>query len=224
MFLLNHEEIYSFLRGNGYETVIIGTEESDKIHKKAGMHILCNSASDSLFTADLDTKLSFGAVKVNLWHGVGVIKGVGKNSNIQKKIERRGWIYRIKIWAKKDFVIRTFMTLPGAWGNQYFLSPSLFCDKQFLEFGFLDSRRFIRSSYPRNCTCLFYNEEEKNILSHIEKSNISILYAPTFRDKESSFCYGKLANDLVYRLNTDVMWIQKKQSYLVKLQLKIEKL
>ena len=73
------------IRSLGYEAYIIGTSESDYFHKRASIHFICNMSNvTSGYETDIDTKFSFGAKRVNLWHGVMPMKGVSYASNDYK--------------------------------------------------------------------------------------------------------------------------------------------
>ena len=69
------EKVLKTLRAMGYECYMMDSPESIKYHKQAFMHIVCNSTANSKgFIPDIDIRYSFGAKRINLWHGVGVVK------------------------------------------------------------------------------------------------------------------------------------------------------
>ena len=81
IWVTRNEELNDKLNSLGYESYLIGTKESNYWHKVAAMHIICDAETSVLnFSPDIDSKYSFGAKKIQLWHGVGV-KSVGLASN-----------------------------------------------------------------------------------------------------------------------------------------------
>ena len=83
-----NEKVFNALEALGYTVVMIGTKESDYYHKIAGIHVVCNAGSSTNASeGDIDGKFSFGAIRINLWHGIPA-KGVDYASIEYKKREK----------------------------------------------------------------------------------------------------------------------------------------
>ncbi len=183
----------------GYKCVLIGTRESYYWHCKAGIHIICNSVGGSdTYLADIDTNLSAGAKKIQLWHGNGIKCVPGNHPRTNK----------VKYLIKK-------ICSDGGWivGNYYFLC------KNDLDFEFF-RRKFgtepnmcIDGAYPRTCTCEKYTQREEEIIESLKKYDKVVLYLPTFRDKYSDFVHP-LSNSTVISFleNNNILWIEKPHS------------
>ena len=105
------------LNSLGYESYLIGTPESKYWHLKAGVHILCNMAfPQTKVETDIDTRYSWGSVKFQLWHGVGM-KSVGAASNNAHSLGN------VSVSRFHNSRIATWCTL-GGWNEEYFLSTS----------------------------------------------------------------------------------------------------
>lgn len=197
------EKVNELLNSLGYESYLIGTRESRYWHLRGGIHILCNTAfPQARAKTDIDTRFSWGAKKIQLWHGVGM-KSVGAASNeAKKKTISKFHASRLASWC----------TL-GGWNEEYFLSTS----KRNAEVNFAISlckkdHLFI-SAYPRNCDCLELMPEESEIISKISKFKKCIGYFPTFRTNNSNYVhpleYPYIKN---YILNNDILWVEKPHS------------
>ena len=191
----------------GYETYLIGTWPSMYWHLKAGIHIMCNmSAKSGNHLPDIDVKLSSGAKKVQLWHGVG-IKAVGATSNaIRNSSGRRSrWVSR---FANKE-IIRKIGSL-GGWAE-----PKILCTSELnvdINVGNsnIHRRNAFISGYPRYCDCLAYTDEEKSILNTMRSYSNVILYLPTFRDEGASYYHPLESKDLQsFILRNNILWIEK---------------
>ena len=195
------------LNSLGYESYLIGTPESKKWHLKAGVHILCNMAfPQANILPDIDTKYSWGAVKFQLWHGVGM-KSVGAASNDAKfrNIQAQSRFHNTKL--------ATWCTL-GGWNDEYFLSTS----PQNAEVNYAISKckkdHLFISAYPRNCKCVQLLPDEIEIINKIGNNKRVIGYFPTFRGDNTSNYIHPLSNPMFcqYLKDNDILWIEKRHS------------
>lgn len=198
-------KVNDLLNSIGYESYLIGTPESKYWHLKAGIHILCNMAfPQSTANPDIDTRYSWGAVKFQLWHGVGM-KSVGAASNQAHSLGTgvsRFHNSKLASWCT-----------PGGWNEEYFLSTS----KRNAEVNYayslcLKDHLFI-SSYPRNCKCLRLLPEERAVIEKIKKYKKVIGYFPTFRSDYNSYIHPLSdSRFLKYLKDKEVLWVEKPHS------------
>lgn len=169
------ENICEKIRHNGYECYLMDSKESVFYHKKAKYHIICNSAYDSNDAkADIITKYSYGAIKINLWHGVGAIKRVGFN--------RENTATNLLLKLKKIDFIR-FLYSTGGWDRCFYLVTSAIVKRQMMEITQLPSKYYFNGIYPRLCGGVKLFDEEQSVIDLLDKYDGVILYAPTFRPK-----------------------------------------
>ena len=188
------------LRDMGYESYLCGTKESDYYHLKAGIHIVCNSSLYGYLLPDIDTKYSFGAKKIQLWHGAGMkAVGIASNSNKSTSKDRR------IAWRKKHENIIAMGTY-GAWNKEFFLSTSKINADVNYKISEISRKRMFISSYPRNCKCLRLTEKENEIINEISKYNGALLYLPTFRDPGSEYIHP-LENITLCNLLKQHKWV-----------------
>lgn len=196
-----NSKIYKFLKNNNYDVIKTNTISGFFLHLKAGVHIICNNASSNGYKKDINTYLSLGAVKIQLWHGVG-IKACGKLSRkttggLKQKIT--------------DKIIIPFFQ-PGMWGNCFFLATSQENKRiAIYDYG-IKPNRVIISQYPRLCDLSdFYLNSEKEIIESIKRKNkIRILYLPTFRKPGTSFTYPtEIHGFSTFLEKNNLLWIQK---------------
>ena len=190
--------VYTQLKTMGYNVCLCGSLSSLYWHLKAGFHIICNSSVRvGKFPADIDTKFSWGAKKIQLWHGVG-FKAVGKASNSAKKQQR-------KILQKLPNIFSE-----GGWDNCFVLCTSdydVWINKTCLN---RDDDNFFVSCYPRNCECLLPTEEELSIVKKIRSFHSVILYLPTFRSSYENYTHPlKDATFFNYLVQNNILWIEK---------------
>lgn len=79
IWVTRNKDLKAELTNMGYEVYLCGTLKSFYWHLRSGVHILCNAIyvlQNGRFQPDLDTSLSFGAKRIQLWHGIA-IKSVG---------------------------------------------------------------------------------------------------------------------------------------------------
>lgn len=190
-------DVYNTLKKMNYHTVLIGTKESFYWHCKSGIHIVCNTQIDGkIYRSDIDTSLSCGALKIQLWHGNGIkcVPGDTRTSH--------------------NFVIRFLKNIstPGLWyvGNYYFLCK---CDLDFYFFEkkfMADRDHCIDSAYPRTQPCIRYYGEEQELITSLSQFNKIILFLPTFRNSYKNYIHPLQEDDLIsYFEENNYLWIEK---------------
>ena len=197
-------KVYDELSRVGYESYVCGTRESRYYHLKAGIHVICNSAAYGFLMPDIDTKYSYGAKKIQLWHGVG-FKAVGPASNKEiNKIEKQDF----KRKYARFYQIFTY----GGWISAFFLSTSEKNAEAIYRISETPKGKIFISGYPRNCECIRLLPEEEKVIEKIKKYPGAILYLPTFR--ETSSYVHPLEYDSVCKLIKDNgwLWIEKPHS------------
>lgn len=218
------EQLASELREYNYETVVMGSEESKKWHKRAYYHIICNASSKQvlhdkngyvhIINGDIETELSFRARRINLWHGTGGLKAVSMATNAYKRLRD---IHPVQ-YTIKEFLLfhskfyQLFSLYPGGWGRCYQITTSPL-QTETLHYTWAKPEELcIETSYPRNCECprLLKNEEE--LINMMGRYRATVLYLPTFRSN-SSYEYQDLSEILQDDLrNNNILWIEKSHS------------
>ena len=124
-----------------------------------------------------------GITFIQTWHGIPLKKlGCDIEDNGQK-------FYRSQ---------QSYQQMCQSYKNEakkcdYFIAPSKYAKEKFISSFNLDKKKIIETQYPRNDKLLNY--QEKDIISIRKKLNIDnnkkvILYAPTWRDNNSTFLKG----------------------------------
>ena len=204
IWVTDNGELNNTLNKMGYESYLLNSKESKYWHLKAGYHILCNAVTSvGSFNSDIDTRYSWGAKKIQLWHGIGM-KSVGNsaNSNIKNKKNFLHMMYSNSIFSELCF--------PGGWNKCYYLCTSQF-DVDIHKKIFLceDKQTFI-SDYPRNCDCIKYTDSEIYIIERIKKFDFSIIYLPTFRKSYNNYIHPLNNKRIVdYIKKNNILWIEK---------------
>lgn len=192
----------------GYMAILCGTKESKYWHLKSGVHIICNASNRSGHDADIDIQYSWGAKKIQLWHGVGM-KKVGASANnhhdfggsngLWKKIKRIRWF--------------NMVTSEGGWNEAYFLSTSAINKKVNMDLAACNEKSIFISGYPRNCTCLYVLPEERRIIHQLQKYRGCVLYLPTFRLNGTNIIYPIEFDEVKSFLKKyNYLWIEKPHS------------
>ena len=102
--------------------------------KLVHIHLICNGSGDQFRDGDILGQYSFGAKRINLWHGNGNKRtGWMSNGHIESMRNKnmRNTIYK---WLNMNsFLYRTFCVLPGGWDNKYLVSTSLMMKEVFMK-------------------------------------------------------------------------------------------
>lgn len=211
IWVTRNEELNKRLNDMGYESYLCGTKESRYWHLKAGIHIICNAAYEVMGKQpDIDTKYSFGAIKINLWHGTGALKAVGSSANLYRNETGEG-VQKVKNVISGNALLCSLSSL-GAWGNCYQIATApIQVETLGINFGRPASKCII-TSYSRNCPCPRLLSEEKEVLKQMRSYRHVILYLPTFRTN-SDFSFSGLAEEMEELLcEHDILWIEKAHS------------
>ena len=191
----------------GYECFVMDSKESLYYHKKAKTHIICNDRQK-----DILCQYSYRAKRINLWHGVGVVKKFGKaSSNVERTRSRHKFVYCILRSFSNSKLYRLFFVYPGGWAYSYLLSPTEITDKQFSKsFGGLPQKLMVHALYPRLLLNYPLLLQEKEVLNKMKNFKKIILYLPTFRIDEGSFDFRKVSKSVSNVLSENgILWIQK---------------
>ena len=215
VWVTRNEAVLCTLRKMGYEAYMTDSPASIRYHKTAFMHIVCNSATNRNGSIpDIDIRYSFGAKRVNLWHGVGVVKGVGcASKEYQRCKEKNKLVYAVKEGLERIKLYRKFVVSTGGWGDFYFLSPTEKDTEQFEKFSYIPRKNFITSQYPRTCPCVRLTPREQEVMNQLKEYDKVVLYLPTFRTGENQFDFSKVAQQLKDVLEQEnIVWVQKAHS------------
>lgn len=196
----------------GYEVYMMDSKESIYYHKKAYIHFACDGVNGyGNMKCELLGQYSYGAKRVNLWHGVGN-KAIGFGAN---SFLRYASIHPLKAMLRKDiqkssFLFRNFIYDIGGWGNCYFCAPSDDAIKNLQNELAFKKNRFIKCGYSRNCECIRLMPDEQRTIELIKQYDKTVLYLPTFRMGCEQFDVTNVADkvDDIIRDN-NVLWIQK---------------
>lgn len=179
----NNKDIQN-LRAIGYEAYWMHSKESIRYHKRAGLHIVCNSSSGN---GDILGQYSYGAKKLNLWHGVGVKSMAYTSNEFKRKKKKYRLIYNLYEFCFQKYGWFRSMTLKGGWANCYYLATGRLNAEALKKCLWLTDKNIIISNYPRNCECQKLMKEESELIQYFEKFEKIVLYLPTFRNEETVF-------------------------------------
>ena len=210
VWVTRNEEVYQTINRLGYEVYMIDSPESIYYHKHAKYHIVNNSPNDNdEFKGELLEGYSFGAVKINLWHGIAG-KGV-KFSNKQKTGAFSSHPFLFRLYLKlNDFRFwRVLFEQKCGWDDAYFLVQSNE-GKNIIKSSFrVKDRNIIMTGYPRICDCSKYTDEENSVIEKLKLFEGVFLYLPTFRSN-MSFSFSDIGEKILPILKEKrFLWIQK---------------
>lgn len=207
------KQLQKELSAMGYEAYIMDSQESIDYHKKAGVHIICNSDNDvPPKGADILTRYSNGSIRINLWHGLGGIKGVSYASKEYLDYKKSHPVKAgFKEFLRKSRLFRRIVQLPGGWGDSYYLSTTPFETEIFKKYFGLPNKCFIEAGYPRNQKEVRLRECEKEVIAKLQNSNKVLLYMPTFRDNNSGYVSPLSDERIMAELKANNwLWVEKK--------------
>lgn len=212
VWVTRNQKLLVELTALGYEAYEMESKESIYFHKRAKYHIICNSCNhEEAFAGDILPQFSNGAVKINLWHGLGGIKGVEYASGqYAKKKVVEPLKCAIKEFCNKQKWYRVLVNRIGGWGDCKYASTTPFQTEILMKYFLKPSKYFIECGYPRNAKCLEYLESEEQVISFVSSKKNRILYLPTFRD--NTVQYTEPLQDLSFcdmLKGKDVLWIEK---------------
>lgn len=197
----------------GYEAYMMDSEESVHYHKIAKFHIISNGREVvGNKGADILPEYSNGAIRINLWHGIGGIKGVNFCSKEYMEAKaKQPILYTLYEIATQLRLYRLFAFLPGGWGDVYYLSTTPFATESFKKYFMLPDKFYIESGYPRNRSIYKLLKSEQEVVERVKNSKRTILYMPTFRDNNANYT-APLSDGRVVDLlkENGWTWIEKK--------------
>lgn len=209
------QNVVDTLHDMGYEAYLMGSEESINYHKKAKYHIICNASGYGFDkSADIQTEYSWNAKRINLWHGVGVVKGVGCESNkyLMKKEKNKVLYAVIEFLRYRSSLFRKFWAL-GGWLDCAYVSPTLIERSKMQKELLLPDEHFIMTGYARNCQCALLTDYEKKVIRIIKSYKKTIIYMPTFKTDTNNFDFRTIGSNLIPFLEeNNILWIQKGHS------------
>ncbi|MDE5779175.1 MAG: CDP-glycerol glycerophosphotransferase family protein [Lachnospiraceae bacterium] len=180
---ISHDKgIARFLNENGYEAYYYHSLKGIWYALRGKVYLFDN------YSKDINFWLSGGAVKINLWHGVGNKCINYDNKHDKVRHPKNGW-ERFKYFPR---------CLSDEKPSHYILTTSPMMSEIFARAFQVPESHVIETGYPRN-DILFkecnlqnlYQKEEEILMQHIEEWKVqrkTILgYLPTFRPSEVKF-------------------------------------
>ncbi|RDU21866.1 CDP-glycerol glycerophosphotransferase family protein [Anaerosacchariphilus polymeriproducens] len=181
IWISSEPKIIQFLKENGYEAYLNGSFKGIFYCLRAKVYIFDN------YSKDISFWLSGGAIKINLWHGVG-----NKKINYDNKFDAVR--HPKNIWEKfKTYLRRLSDEKP----SHYILATSPIMGDIFAGAFQVPRNHIIEAGYPRNDMLVsqeiqnLYTEQEKKCVQQLKKfkdmGKTILFYMPTFRDSETQF-------------------------------------
>ncbi|MDD7402613.1 MAG: CDP-glycerol glycerophosphotransferase family protein [Butyribacter sp.] len=181
VWISHNREIVTLLCDNGYEAYYYHSLKGIWFALRGKVYLFDN------YSKDINFWQSGGAVKVNLWHGVGNKKI--NHDNLHDKVR-----HPENLWER-------FLTFPRRLSDEkpshYILATSPMMCEIFARAFQVPQNHVIEAGYPRNDFILgasiqnLYREDEKKVLGQIvrwkETGGVVDLYMPTFRESETKF-------------------------------------
>ena len=191
--------VVELVKSMGYQAFLIDSCDGHYFHYKAGVHIVCNSMQ-----TDLDCKRSFGAIKIQLWHGNG-IKASGR------LVRKHKTTLKERVW---DAVISP-LRIPGGWSRAYWLACSRESARVLTTDSGASADRIIIANSPRLCKCPKYTNREQEVIERLKKQRAeggkTVLFLPTFRasDSENYIAPLSISGFEEFLDQQNILWIQK---------------
>lgn len=196
----------------GYEAYEMESEESIHYHKVAKYHIICNSANmDGALPGDILVQYSCGAVKINLWHGLGGIKGVEFASGQYARLKAaHPFKCGVKEFFNRQKWYRVLLNRIGGWGDCKYATTTPQQTNILKKYFMRPDSYFVPCGYPRNGQCPAYRKDEQEVIDFLKERTNRILYLPTFRDSNANYV-EPLKDEKFCELlkGQDVLWIEK---------------
>lgn len=211
IWVTRNQEVRRYLESQGYNVYMCGTKESMYWHLKAGVHFVCNMyAKTGAYNGDIDGEYSKGAVKIQLWHGVG-IKACNRSTNSSKENKRK---YIGRVLSK---VLNRSVFYPGEWNKCYWIFTSAENRRALgLDYGVRDECVII-GNYARNSDEYNLSDTEQQIVDLLNvyknESKKLIIYLPTFRDgngEEKFVAPLEIDGFDSFLFSNDMIWIEKR--------------
>lgn len=211
VWITRNDRVRNELIESGYESYLAGSRKSIKFLKHSKYHFICNNSDDNGYETDIPCEYSYGAVKINLWHGVGVVKGVGAMSKSKREYRLRHPVKSLITRCLTDSkAYRALVSGIGGWKNCYYLVPSELGHRQLGEMFHLKDSQFIITGQPRCCPCPKLMQQEERVIKKFSSYSQVILYLPTFRTNTSSKNYTNISGFLKTYLEAEnILWIEK---------------
>lgn len=182
IWITHNKSIAKMLRSKGLEAYYCFSLIGLWFSLKGKVYIFDN------YSKDINFWTSGGAIKVNLWHGVG-------NKRINYDNIHDSVRHPENIWEKLRYFPRR---ITDEKPSHYILATSPVMSHIFARAFRVDKSRVIKAGYPRNDVLFkewevqpFYTKEEKKLIQFLnrkKKSGKKILgYIPTFRKSEKQF-------------------------------------
>ncbi|WP_410506339.1 CDP-glycerol glycerophosphotransferase family protein [Haloimpatiens sp. FM7315] len=218
IWVTRNEKVYTEMLEMGYEVYMMKSFKSLYWHLKAGVHVVCNMyAQTGKYPGDILGELSIGAIKIQLWHGVG-IKASAKTTNDSKNYERSMSIKRrILRYINGLYVYSHFVLYPGGWDRAYYLTTSPENTRVMKACYGIYDKLVIESNYPREINDFILMKKEIEVINTLRgKFRHVILYLPTFRDGRDSYSNYvhplSMPGLLEYLACNNCVWIEKEHS------------
>ena len=216
IWVTDNAELITELTQLGYKSVLKNSKEGKHWHLKAGVHVVCNMPAKAGNRAgDIRGELSAGAIRIQLWHGVG-IKGVG-NLRVQKQANTLQNKLRRVLLGKHLLGNKVFS--PGCWDDRYQIATSEENARVAHDDLGAPKEKIIRAGYPRLIDGLALLPEEEKIIKIINEMRAGrkiLLYCPTFREKKQSESLYVNPTDnkefIRFLEDIDVLWIEKRHA------------
>ncbi len=200
------------LRRMGYDAYLMNSRESRYYHLHAGVHLICNAVDKGVHEGDILGRYSFGAVKLQLWHGIGI-----KASFRLRNDEKGSWKQDFKHALQDNRLLKKFIMYPGDWGSAYYLATSKEVARvRKLGLGVGDDQILI-SSYPRMALGIKLRASEKEFLNKLDEYKKQgkriVLHLPTYRDtgnEMDQYVYPVSSPEFISSLEKEnIIWIDK---------------